>query len=87
MGGRGGRAACVPAPARALQVPAGGAGRATLGGGGVQGVGELLPNTRGALATVGEMEPGGEEESAGRKAGTLLLAWPQSCWLRACVGI
>lgn len=31
--GRGGRAACVPAPARALQVPAGGAGR----GGGVAG--------------------------------------------------
>lgn len=42
----------------------------------MQGVGELLPNTRGALAAVGEMEPGGEEESAGRKAGTLLLAGP-----------
>ena len=33
----------MPAPARALEVPAGGAGRAAQGGGEVQGVGELPP--------------------------------------------
>lgn len=50
-GGRGGRAACVPAPARALQVPAGGAGRAArrlAEGGGRWGAGVLLAHTRGS---------------------------------------
>lgn len=76
-GGRGGRAACVPAPARALQVPAGGAGRAAQGGGEVQGVGELPPNTRGAVAAaVGDMEPEERMKALGRKAGTLLLTGP-----------
>lgn len=64
----------MPAPARALQVPAGGAGRATLGGGGVQGVGDLLPNTRGAVAAVGEMEPGGRKKTLDGKQGPC-------CWL------
>lgn len=64
----------MPAPARALQVPAGGAGRATLGGGGVQGVGDLLPNTRGVVAAVGEMEPGGRKKTLDGKQGPC-------CWL------
>lgn len=54
-GGWDGRAACVPAPVPALQVPAGGACRAGLGGGmGCGGRwGLLLPYTCQAVAVVG----------------------------------
>lgn len=46
--GRGGRAACVPAPARRSRCP--------------RGWGGLLPNSRGALAAVGQ-QPGKEDEA------------------------
>lgn len=75
VGGRGRRAACVPTPARALQVP-----RAEGWGSGMGG--RSLAHTR-VVAAVGEMEPGRRDGASW----DLTAVPPQSCWLGACVGI
>lgn len=61
MGGRGGQAACVPAPAPALQVPAGGAGRSAQGRGVGCGGEGLLAKPRGTVVVVGEVVSGERE--------------------------